>query len=175
MLLELLVALEAQVGRSLDAERLAQVNSVTEVEAIVRETRDARKLASTGEIESEQQKPLEIPPALRDAAMHWMGLAQMGFYDKVLRTKVTGRAFIPHNRSTIVAANHASHLDMGLVKYALGGLRQRFGVTRGAGLLLRGQPLPQSVLRELHQSGADDAHWIAAASPAPSWRFAGAR
>ena len=31
-----------------------------------------------------------------------------------------GRAFIPHNRNVIVAANHASHLDMGLVKYALG-------------------------------------------------------
>jgi long-chain acyl-CoA synthetase len=47
-------------------------------------------------------------------------MAQHGFYDRVLRTKVTGRAFIPHNRSTIIAANHASHLDMGLVKYALG-------------------------------------------------------
>jgi long-chain acyl-CoA synthetase len=124
MLLELLVALEAQVGHSLDAERLAAVTSVAEVEAVVRETRDARKLASTGQIENEEETPLEIPPALRDAAMHWMGRAQMGFYDKVLRTKVSGRAFIPHNRSTIVAANHASHLDMGLVKYALGSYGQ---------------------------------------------------
>jgi long-chain acyl-CoA synthetase len=33
---------------------------------------------------------------------------------------VTGRAFIPQNRNVLVAANHASHLDMGLVKYALG-------------------------------------------------------
>jgi long-chain acyl-CoA synthetase len=49
-----------------------------------------------------------------------MGRAQLGFYDKVMSAKVTGRAFIPHNRSAIVAANHASHLDMGLVKYALG-------------------------------------------------------
>ncbi|HEY4222560.1 MAG TPA: lysophospholipid acyltransferase family protein, partial [Myxococcota bacterium] len=32
----------------------------------------------------------------------------------------TGRAFIPHNRSTIVIANHTSHLDTGLVKFALG-------------------------------------------------------
>ena len=121
MLLELLVALEAQVGHSLDAERLAAVTTVAEVEAVVRETRDARKLATTSQIEDAEDKPLEIPPALREAAMHWMGRAQMGFYDKVLRTKVTGRAFIPHNRNTIVAANHASHLDMGLVKYALGG------------------------------------------------------
>ena len=124
MLLELLVALEAQVGHSLDAEKLAAVATVAEVEAVVRETHDTRKLASTTSIEEEEEKPLEIPPALREAAMHWMGRAQMGFYDTVLRTKVSGRAFIPHNRSTIVAANHASHLDMGLVKYALGSYGQ---------------------------------------------------
>jgi long-chain acyl-CoA synthetase len=121
MLLELLVALETELGHSLDAERLAQVTTVLEVEAVLRESGDARKLSTTIDIEQEQAKALEIPAALREAAMHWMGLAQMGFYDKVLRTKVTGRAFIPHNRNTIVAANHASHLDMGLVKYALAG------------------------------------------------------
>ncbi|HEY5376723.1 MAG TPA: AMP-binding protein [Polyangiaceae bacterium] len=120
MLLELLVALEAQLGHSLDAERLSAATTVGEVEAALREVSDSRKIASTSSIEQEADKPLEIPPALRDAAMHWMGRAQMGFYDTVLRTKVTGRAFIPHNRSTIIAANHASHLDMGLVKYALG-------------------------------------------------------
>ena len=119
MLLELLVALEAQVGHSLDAERLSAAETIGEIEAILRETREARKLASTASIEREENEPLEIPPVLREAAMHWMGRAQMGFYDRVLRTKVTGRAFIPHNRNTIVAANHASHLDMGLVKYAL--------------------------------------------------------
>ncbi|HWZ92007.1 MAG TPA: 1-acyl-sn-glycerol-3-phosphate acyltransferase, partial [Polyangiaceae bacterium] len=120
MLLELLVALEAQVGHSLDAERLSAALSIGEVERAVRETREAHKLAVTTGIEQVEDKALEIPPALREAAMHWMGRAQMGFYDKVLRTKVTGRAFIPHNRSAIIAANHASHLDMGLVKYALG-------------------------------------------------------
>ena len=44
----------------------------------------------------------------------------MGFYEKVMSTSVTGRAFIPANRNTLVIANHTSHLDMGLVKYALG-------------------------------------------------------
>jgi len=120
MLLELLVALEAQLGHSLDAERLSAATTVGEVEAALREVSDSRRIASTSSIEQEADKPLEIPPALRHAAMHWMGRAQMGFYDTVLRTKVTGRAFIPHNRSTIIAANHASHLDMGLVKYSLG-------------------------------------------------------
>ncbi len=42
------------------------------------------------------------------------------FYEKGLDVEVEGEQNIPHNRNTIVAANHASHLDMGLVKYALG-------------------------------------------------------
>ncbi len=80
--------------------------------------------AATASIEREDETPLELPPPLREAAMHWLGRAQMGFYDRVLRTTVTGRAFIPHNRNTLIAANHASHLDMGLVKFALGSYGQ---------------------------------------------------
>jgi len=37
-----------------------------------------------------------------------------------LRTEVIGRDHIPQNRQLIVVSNHCSHLDMGLVKYALG-------------------------------------------------------
>jgi len=46
--------------------------------------------------------------------------SQRELYGKLLRTQVTGRAFIPQNRPVIVVSNHCSHLDMGLVKYALG-------------------------------------------------------
>jgi len=120
MLLELLVAIETELGRSLDAERVSSAQTVADVEAFVREAQAARRLASTQTIEREEELKLDIPEPLREAAMAWMGMAQHGFYERVLHTKVTGRAFIPHNRNTIIAANHASHLDMGLVKYALG-------------------------------------------------------
>ena len=119
MLLELLVALEARAGRSVDAEKLNACVTVGDAELLFREGLDARRVSSTKTIEADESE-LEIPPALRRAAMNVMGRAQLGFYDQVLRTKVTGRSFIPQNRHTIVAANHASHLDMGLVKYALG-------------------------------------------------------
>src|SRR4029079_12596951 len=58
------------------------------------------------------------------AAKAAIGLFQREFYGTVMKPKVTGRAFIPHNRNTIVVANHASHLDMGFVKYALGSYGQ---------------------------------------------------
>lgn len=125
MLLELLVAIETELGRSLDAERVATAQTVADVEAFVREAQNARRLATTQTIEKEDELSLDIPEPLREAAMAWMGMAQHGFYDRVLKTTVTGRSFIPHNRNTIIAANHASHLDMGLVKYALGDYGQK--------------------------------------------------
>jgi long-chain acyl-CoA synthetase len=125
MLLELLVAMETELGRSLDAERVSSAVTVADVEAFVREAQNARRLAATQSIEKEDELSLNIPEPLREAAMAWMGSAQHSFYDRVLKTKVTGRSFIPHNRNTIIAANHASHLDMGLVKYALGSYGQK--------------------------------------------------
>ncbi|HVJ20840.1 MAG TPA: AMP-binding protein, partial [Polyangiaceae bacterium] len=120
MLLELLVALENQVGKTVDADRLNAAVTIADAEAILRDLGEKPRAITTASIEREEDRPIELPPALREAAMHWMGRAQAGFYDKVLRTRVSGRAFLPHNRNVIVAANHASHLDMGLVKYALG-------------------------------------------------------
>ncbi|MBM4362206.1 MAG: 1-acyl-sn-glycerol-3-phosphate acyltransferase, partial [Deltaproteobacteria bacterium] len=121
MLLELLVAMEAQLGGAVDAERMTACETVGDVEALVAESTAGRRLArSTPRTEVVEDDPIELPPALRKAAMRWLGTTQQSFYSSVMRTKVTGRAFIPENRSVIVAANHASHLDMGLVKYALG-------------------------------------------------------
>jgi long-chain acyl-CoA synthetase len=51
------------------------------------------------------------------AALTW---AQRMTYERLFDTTVTGRAHVPGNTGFLVAANHASHLDMGLVKHALG-------------------------------------------------------
>ncbi len=168
MLLELLVALEADLGGSVDAERLNACVTIGDAEALVRETRAVRRASRTASIESVDDEPLELPPALREAAMHWLGRAQTSFYDRVLHTSVSGRAFIPHNRNVLVAANHASHLDMGLVEVRPRQLRRGPRVASGAGLLLRRQPLAQGLLRELHEPGGDVAHWLASAELAPS-------
>jgi 1-acyl-sn-glycerol-3-phosphate acyltransferase len=47
-------------------------------------------------------------------------MGQRLLYERALAVKVTGRAYLPPFGGYIVAANHASHLDMGLVKHALG-------------------------------------------------------
>ncbi|HVU03916.1 MAG TPA: AMP-binding protein [Polyangiaceae bacterium] len=120
MLLELLVALEGQVSDAIDADRLNTCETVQDVESLLAATSAARRMARKATVFEDEETSLELPPGLRNAAMHWLGRSQMGFYERVMRTRVSGRAFIPENRSVLVAANHASHLDMGLVKYALG-------------------------------------------------------
>jgi long-chain acyl-CoA synthetase len=119
MALELAAALEAQIGKPLDQGRLAACERVGELEDVVRDAGGASVVEGAA-IEREEAAPIEIPPVVAEVAKRWMGRVQMGFYEHAMKPRVTGRAFIPHNRNTIVASNHASHLDMGFVKYALG-------------------------------------------------------
>ncbi|HZS41873.1 MAG TPA: AMP-binding protein, partial [Polyangia bacterium] len=63
---------------------------------------------------------IKVPRAVAEigsAALTW---AQRMTYERLFHTRVTGRAYLPQSSSFLVAANHASHLDMGLVKHALG-------------------------------------------------------
>jgi long-chain acyl-CoA synthetase len=121
MAMELSVALDAQVGRPLDAARLAACETVSDIEALMAESLGARAQARTGRaIEKKAEEPLILPAPIADAVKRAMTTAQLGFYDRVMRPKVYGRSNIPHNRNAIVVSNHSSHLDMGFVKYALG-------------------------------------------------------
>jgi len=119
-LLELLVSVEGELGRPVDSERLAQCQTVGDVTQLLREAGAARSAAPSPVIEGLDKEPLIMPGVVQDVAKHFFGQVQMGFYSSVMSTKVSGRAFIPQNRNALVIANHTSHLDMGLVKYALG-------------------------------------------------------
>lgn len=121
MAVELAAALEAQIGRALDTDKLSRCDTVADVEALITELGgQAAHEMEAAKPEKEEDEPIKLPKPVADVIKNFMGKAQEGFYDRVMRPKVTGRAFIPHNRNTIVASNHASHLDMGFVKYALG-------------------------------------------------------
>ncbi|NUQ75850.1 MAG: AMP-binding protein [Polyangiaceae bacterium] len=120
MAMELSVALEAQAGGKLDMVALAKCETVADVEAVVGASLAAADHHEADEVTEEPEEPIKLPPAVQDVAKDLLTRAQMGFYGHVMRPKVYGRAYIPHNRSTIVISNHSSHLDMGFVKYALG-------------------------------------------------------
>jgi long-chain acyl-CoA synthetase len=120
--MELTVALEAQVGRGLDPERLAAVQTVRDLADVLDASgaRAAVERLSEPIASDDAAAPVALPPPVARAAKELLGKAQMGFYERVMQPEIYGRAFIPHNRNAIVVSNHASHLDMGFVKYALG-------------------------------------------------------
>jgi long-chain acyl-CoA synthetase len=117
---ELLVALEAQFG-TLDPSALQGCRTVGDVEALVgarREVKVERKRAPKDS--RDEGERITLPPAVQDAGKRFIGKLQDAFYGTLMNSRVYGRAHIPHNRNTIVVANHSSHLDMGFVRHALG-------------------------------------------------------
>ena len=69
---------------------------------------------------AESIQPVSLPEPVADLMKRGMGMLQRTLNGAILNTRVTGQAHIPMNRSVIVVSNHTSHLDMGLVKHALG-------------------------------------------------------
>jgi long-chain acyl-CoA synthetase len=71
-------------------------------------------------VSRDDDAPIDIPSPVKNLVKSGLSALQRGFYERVMEMEVVGRQHIPWDRQTIVAANHASHLDMGLIKMALG-------------------------------------------------------
>ena len=117
MTTELLEALEARFG-AIDPQRLHGCVTVADVEELVR-TIDATSTRRSAPA-TPPPSPLVLPEPVQQMGKAFVGKLQDLFYGEVMQPRVFGRAHIPHNRNVIVVANHASHLDMGFVRHALG-------------------------------------------------------
>jgi long-chain acyl-CoA synthetase len=69
--------------------------------------------------DEQPEQPL-LPEPVNEAVRKGLGAAAMAFYRHGLAVTVKGAAYIPAGQNFLVVANHSSHLDGGLVKYALG-------------------------------------------------------
>jgi long-chain acyl-CoA synthetase len=98
------------------------VQSVRELLTAVQRLDRTKKLAD--EPRSEDKKPEEdeifVPSIVRRVGNAVVDLAQNALYDTVLETQIEGESNVPQHVNFIVAPNHTSHLDTGLVKKALG-------------------------------------------------------
>jgi long-chain acyl-CoA synthetase len=63
---------------------------------------------------------IEVPDSVARLGRRGIAAAQQMLFRRLLETKVEGQLHIPAHTHFIVAANHASHLDMGVIKVALG-------------------------------------------------------
>ncbi|MBA2663821.1 MAG: AMP-binding protein [Bradymonadaceae bacterium] len=121
MFVELASILEAR-GYHVVPERLAQVQTVGELQAIL----SGKASASTALVLVGERSPSAVDEMAINASFARMTkqalyLGQMRAYGRFFDVEVFGRSNIPHHDpNLIVIANHTSHLDMGLIKFALG-------------------------------------------------------
>jgi long-chain acyl-CoA synthetase len=116
---ELAGAIESATGESLSADALMSTTSVREIAENLRR-RPHREPKERAPKETEEEK-IDLPDIVKHAGRASLSAVQRWFYHDVLRPEFRGRANIPTHVHFLVVANHASHLDMGLVKMALGG------------------------------------------------------
>ncbi|HEX8734794.1 MAG TPA: AMP-binding protein, partial [Pyrinomonadaceae bacterium] len=120
MFVELQAAVEDAGGRVLSPDTLNEAQTVRELLTAVQRVDKSKKIADEPKAEEKKEDELVIPSIVRRVGNQLVSFAQNTLYSNVLRTDVEGESNVPPHTNFIVAANHASHLDMGLVKYALG-------------------------------------------------------
>jgi long-chain acyl-CoA synthetase len=120
MLTEVSVALE-EAGVPLHLiEDLSQVTTVGELRRIVESAPRRSSAPAVREEAAEGRVNIPVPEGLASLGRAVLSAGQQALYQKLFDTRVVGEAYVPRNRNFLVVANHASHLDMGLVKVALG-------------------------------------------------------
>ncbi|HZJ67139.1 MAG TPA: 1-acyl-sn-glycerol-3-phosphate acyltransferase, partial [Kofleriaceae bacterium] len=129
MFTELAVALEAAGVNLPDPQELQTVETVADVERLIaragartrsekpRRDRLAREKAAE---DRKADDDIDVPRPLVALGRRALRGGMKALYQRVLETDVYGSANVPPFGGYIVCANHASHLDTGLIKYALG-------------------------------------------------------
>ncbi|MFL6256086.1 MAG: AMP-binding protein [Pyrinomonadaceae bacterium] len=124
MFVELASAIEQAGGALLSPDTLNEVVDVRELYSVVkrRETAANKRAAEARAEEDARQseKEIYVPTLVRTVGNRGIDVVQRALYENVLKAHVEGQSNIPTHTNFIAATNHTSHLDTGLIKYALG-------------------------------------------------------
>ncbi|MGH9930189.1 MAG: 1-acyl-sn-glycerol-3-phosphate acyltransferase, partial [Pyrinomonadaceae bacterium] len=124
MFVELASAIENAGGSITAPERLNEAQDLKELASLVSRRPGASTARAGSTLRSESSRndddEIHVPSLVSRAGTRAGDVLQRIFYDRFLDTHYEGRSNIPAHTNFIVAANHSSHLDMGLTKMALG-------------------------------------------------------
>ncbi|MBC7796577.1 MAG: AMP-binding protein, partial [Pyrinomonadaceae bacterium] len=121
MFVELAAAIEDGGGKVLNADTFNEVQTVRELLQAVERVDKSKKVEETREVKKQpDEDEIFIPSIVREVGNRALDFVQKTFYGEFLNTKITGEMNVPPHTNFIVSSNHCSHLDMGLVKFALG-------------------------------------------------------
>jgi long-chain acyl-CoA synthetase len=120
MFVELATAIENAGGSISAPERFNEIQDLRELLSVVNRRPSASAKREIRPEERKKDDEIHIPPFVRTAGNKAGDFLQRFLYEQFLRAHYEGRSNIPPHTNFLVAANHASHLDMGLTKMALG-------------------------------------------------------
>ena len=121
MFVELQAAVEDAGGRVVSPDTLNEVQTVRELLTAVNRLDKSKRLADEPRVEEKKdEEEIYIPSLVRRIGNAAVDFAQERLYTNVLDTTIEGEGNVPQHVNFIVAPNHASHIDTGLVKKALG-------------------------------------------------------
>src|SRR5215204_1750078 len=121
MFVELQAAVEDAGGRVISPDTLNEVQTVRELLTAVQRLDKSKRLADEPKAEEKKDdEDIVMPSIIRQAGNAVVSFAQNTLYDGVLDTRIEGEGNVPQHINFIVAPNHTSHIDTGLVKKALG-------------------------------------------------------
>ncbi len=121
MFVELQAAVEDAGGRVISPDTLNEVQTVRELLTAVNRLDKSKRLADEPRVEEKKEEDeIFIPSLVRRIGNAAVDFAQERLYTNVLDTSIEGEGNVPQHVNFIVAPNHASHIDTGLVKKALG-------------------------------------------------------
>ena len=127
---ELVAALEAAGYEPPPVEMLASLRSLGELAAIL--APGGRPATRPAAAVRRADHEIAVPPLLAALGRRGYRMAERLLYAGLLQARVRGRMHVPREGPFLVAANHLSHLDAGLVRLALGSSGDRLFVLAAA-------------------------------------------
>ncbi len=118
---ELTVALEKAGVKPPPESAYAAIATAADLSrALIRPGDDGFRNGEASAALEDNEAEIPMPQTVAAAGRAAIGFFQRALYGGIFDIEVEGRANVPSHAAFLVAANHSSHLDVGLVKIALG-------------------------------------------------------
>ena len=117
---ELVVALEKAGHVPPDEARIASIGTARDLLNALGLSEQRHLSRSSHTVEEKKSEEIEVPASVAAAGRAAIDFAQKALFNGLFDIEVSGKGLVPSHAPFLVAANHNSHLDVGLVKLALG-------------------------------------------------------